>query len=173
MNFDLGSILKLAAMAALTAGTGGAAGPLMGAEATGGGGIFSSILGGLGGAAAPTAALPAATAGTGIASASPELLNAVGLPDLAGGAGATPAAGGFNLGDILKTGGQALDVAGKAKQLTAPSVAPPSPSGTGSGVSNAGAAPAVNFSGGSDDAYASQLQKILKQHTSSGMGGGY
>ena len=141
----------------------------IGGAGAAGGGMLSSILGGLGGAAAPMATLPTATAGAGIENASPDFLNAVGLPDLA--AKASPAAGGFNLGDILKTGGQALDVAGKAKQLTAPSVAPPSPSGTGSGVSNAGAAPAVNFSG--DDAYATQLQKILKQHTSSGLGGGY
>jgi hypothetical protein len=80
------------------------------------------------------------------------------------------------LGDILKTGGQALDVAGKAKQLTAPSVAPPQPTAApaSAGAGGAGAAPAVNFGGGSpDDQYASQLQKILKQHTSNGMGGGY
>ena len=146
----------------------------IGGAGAAGGGMLSSILGGLGGAAAPMATLPAATAGTGIASASPELLNAVGLPDLAGGAGAAaPEAGGFSLGNILKTGGQALDVAGKAKQLTAPTVAPPQPAASTPSSGGAGAAPPVSFGGGGDDAYASQLQKILKQHTSSGMGGGY
>jgi len=148
----------------------------IGGAGAAGGGMLSSILGGLGGAAAPTAALPAATAGTGIASASPELLNAVGLPDLAGGAGAAaPEAGGFSLGNILKTGGQAMDLMGKAKQLTAPTVAPPQPvASSASGAGGGGAAPAVNFGGGSsDDQYASQLQKILKQHTSGGLGGGY
>ena len=97
MSFDLGSLFKMAALAALTMGTGGAAAPLMGAEAAGGaagaaggGGWLSSLLGGGMAGAAPGVALPAATSGAGIANASPEFLSAVGLPDLAG-SGATAA----------------------------------------------------------------------------------
>ena len=182
MSFDLGSLFKMAALAALTMGTGGAAAPLMGAEAAGGaagaaggGGWLSSLLGGGMAGAAPGVALPAATSGAGIANASPEFLSAVGLPDLAG-SGAT-AAGSTSmaapdsmLNQWLKTGSNAMDLLGKAKQASAPTTPPPTP-GASAPLSSGGAPPISFGGGGGEDPYRAYLAKIMKQH--SGMGGGY